>query len=266
LASCGCDQAGDAAQDAGGVVATLEVDGKPRHLSLLRSRLGLDGAPDSGCVIVLRDLTEQVEAMRAQRDSEQRLRIIFEQSPVGVCLLDGDLTVREANEHFAAMTGRPSAELVGGPLSRGDLANIANACEVALAGAPASFCGPLAGRDGVERFVECEVEPLRDPEGLVTGAILLTVPGAKSSWRSTTWTGSPPPRRRSGTRGPTSCCRLSASGCGPTSARPTPWRAGAATSSPWSCRACAQRASLGSVSAWWAALPSRSTWTTRRCG
>ena len=109
-AACGCEALDDA-EDAGGVVATLEVDGKPRHLSLLRSRLGLDGAPDSGCVIVLRDLTEQVEAMRAQRDSEQRLRIIFEQSPVGVCLLDADLIVREANEHFAALAGirRPSS-------------------------------------------------------------------------------------------------------------------------------------------------------------
>jgi diguanylate cyclase (GGDEF)-like protein len=77
-------------------------------------------------------------------------------------------------EHFAVLAGMPSAELVGEPLSRGDLANIADACEAAVAGEPASFCGPLAGRDGVERFVECEVEPLRDPEGQVTGAILLT--------------------------------------------------------------------------------------------
>lgn len=49
------------------------------------------------------DTTERKKAEAALQDSEQKLRAIFERSPVGIILLDSQSTVLDCNEYFAAI-------------------------------------------------------------------------------------------------------------------------------------------------------------------
>ena len=56
----------------------------------------------------------ELAALRAQRAAESRFRVIFEQAPLGVALRDSHSgRIIEANPGFAAIVGRPPADLVG---------------------------------------------------------------------------------------------------------------------------------------------------------
>ena len=64
-------------------------------------------------VAVIRDITGQKEAGDAYRQSEERFRLAFEQTAVGMCLnnLDGEFI--RVNEALCAMTGYSADELLG---------------------------------------------------------------------------------------------------------------------------------------------------------
>lgn len=63
---------------------------------------------------VIRDISERVEARRALEESERRLRVLFEQTEVGIveCTLNGQIL--RANPAFCRLLGRTEAELCQG--------------------------------------------------------------------------------------------------------------------------------------------------------
>ena len=69
----------------------------------------------AGFLLWRRDLQRQeVVALRAQRAAEARFRVIFEQAPVGVVLVDSRSgAITEVNQRFADIVGRSPEELVG---------------------------------------------------------------------------------------------------------------------------------------------------------
>ncbi len=155
------------------MVASLALGGSRHHLSVRQSGLGADGNLGEGRVLVVRDITEQVEAAHQLQDSEQRLRVLFEQSPLGICIYDTQLRVTEANTRFAGLVGSQATQLVGQRLSHASVSSLFGACRVALGGSGGSYSGPLLGADGVERFLECQASALHDGEGTLTGGLLL---------------------------------------------------------------------------------------------
>ncbi|MBI5441733.1 MAG: PAS domain S-box protein, partial [Deltaproteobacteria bacterium] len=64
-------------------------------------------------VLLVRDLSERIQAQRALRRSEERFRGIFENAGVGVSLLDGDGRWIRANDVLQRILGYTEAELVG---------------------------------------------------------------------------------------------------------------------------------------------------------
>jgi len=59
-----------------------------------------------------RDITDAKRAEKAMQESQERFRIMFEQAPLGIALIDsytGDIL--QVNEKFASITGRTKAEL-----------------------------------------------------------------------------------------------------------------------------------------------------------
>jgi PAS domain S-box-containing protein len=58
-------------------------------------------------------IDERKNAERAIRESEERFRRIFENSPVGICLVGLDAKIQMANPRFCAFVGYPAAELEG---------------------------------------------------------------------------------------------------------------------------------------------------------
>ncbi|HRP67392.1 MAG TPA: ATP-binding protein [Thauera sp.] len=77
--------------------------------------LGLLLVYSAGYLLWRRDQQRQeLVALQAQRAAEARFRVIFEQAPLGVVLLDSDSgRISEANARFAEIIGRPVASLAG---------------------------------------------------------------------------------------------------------------------------------------------------------
>ncbi len=75
------------------------------------------GGSLAGYVAVTRDVTLQRNAERALRDSESRLRTIFESAADGIITVDKDGVIESANAAVEAMFGNPIGELVGRPVT-----------------------------------------------------------------------------------------------------------------------------------------------------
>jgi PAS domain S-box-containing protein len=59
------------------------------------------------------EILERKEADTALRQSEERYRLIFEQSPLGIMHFDPNGVIVECNENFAAIIGAPREKLIG---------------------------------------------------------------------------------------------------------------------------------------------------------
>jgi PAS domain S-box-containing protein len=66
-----------------------------------------------GAVVVMHDITEQTEAERILRESEERYRSLVENIDLGITLVDQNHRVVMVNEKVAALIGRSSAEFAG---------------------------------------------------------------------------------------------------------------------------------------------------------
>jgi PAS domain S-box-containing protein len=78
-------------------------------------RIVADGPDD--VLIISRDITERKRMEDALRDSEERFRRLFEESPVGVTLVDEEFRVIGANNAFCRMLGYTEEDLVGGTIA-----------------------------------------------------------------------------------------------------------------------------------------------------
>jgi len=69
--------------------------------------------PDHGPVLILvkYDVTEDLAAKHAGRDAEIRFRQVFEQSPIGLCLVSADGSFEKVNQSFEIITGYSAEEL-----------------------------------------------------------------------------------------------------------------------------------------------------------
>lgn len=119
-----------------------DVDGL-YHWLLDESKLLRDaqGTPFE-VVGLLMDVTEAVEASEAVRKSEERYRILVEDSPAIICRYRPDLTLTFANKHMAAALGIDAAEAesinLGRFLSEDDRAAVLRRLSEMLPGKPVS--------------------------------------------------------------------------------------------------------------------------------
>ena len=124
---------------------------------------------------VVRDLRPERRWEEALHASEQRFQRLFEQSPIGVALLDGDLRITGLNPAFAALVGLDEVGLVGKRLT--SLVRSAERNDVAArlkrVAAGEQVRGPiempLAGAG--DRICTLFARPL-DPEGQVPGLMM----------------------------------------------------------------------------------------------
>ncbi len=132
------------------------------------TRLGRVGSW-RGYVLVLRDVTEREATTRALRSSEERLRVLFDKSPVAVFVFDADLRVTECNDLLAKILGISRAAFVGSKLTVANASSLLSYCETALRGETSTFDGPFRIEGGEELWLQCRVSPLFSDDGPTGG-------------------------------------------------------------------------------------------------
>jgi PAS domain S-box-containing protein len=63
--------------------------------------------------VILRDITERLDANRKLRESEERFRAVFEHAPAGICVIGLDDRRIQVNEKYCSMLGFSEQELLG---------------------------------------------------------------------------------------------------------------------------------------------------------
>lgn len=127
----------------------------------------------AGTTELRREVAERAQAERAMRDSEQRLRSIFDHAPIGIVFLDPRGHIIECNPRLCEMIGHSAQDLRGR-----SVAEIVQADEVAplrrqrrelFAGLPDAVLEPVRMRpvDGRELLVRITASALRDERSRV---------------------------------------------------------------------------------------------------
>ena len=161
----------------------------PRHFTMRGQYapywVEVDAVPlDGGCLIYYRDTTPRsaAEEARAASESElqmttERLRMLIDDAPLAVYMLDAEARVVHWNPAAAAMFQWTSAELLGHPLPHiPDNERAAFEAHMALTREGGSLKAHPTRRkrkDGVILDVQVSSSPMRDQSGAVVGAIVM---------------------------------------------------------------------------------------------
>jgi len=101
-------------------IRNLEVKSRPpadpenEHIFLLSVDPMRDANGEvTGLASAVHDITDLRRAEQVAAERLEELELVYANAPVGLCYADTELRVRNLNTRFAALSGRPPAELVG---------------------------------------------------------------------------------------------------------------------------------------------------------
>ncbi len=127
----------------------------------------------AGIVVNSRDITGRKQAEEKFRESEERFRRIFEDSPVGIIIVAPNNTLLKANKAFCEMLGYPEEELVGRSMKElthpGDREKSAKASQQSQKGETPLFHleKRYLKKDQESLWVDLSATTLQDQEGKV---------------------------------------------------------------------------------------------------
>jgi PAS domain S-box-containing protein len=128
---------------------------------------------------VVIDMTEQLEAQEALkkseedlRQSEERYRALFDQSPIGVLIFDGDLKITECNERSIEIFETSGERMIGRDLNLLTEKGVIPTLREALAGRVSRYEEPFRDEpSGMSLWISAVTSPLRNAEGRVIGGV-----------------------------------------------------------------------------------------------
>ncbi len=92
---------------------TRESDGARRTILVSAAPYFDDAGRVSGTVGVFSDITDRILVERALQENEARLRLTFDQAPIGAAMVSLDCRYIQVNEAFCRMLGYQERELIG---------------------------------------------------------------------------------------------------------------------------------------------------------
>ena len=147
------------------------LDGSWIYMDALATNL-VDNSIIRGILLVLRDIDQRVRTQKALRESEERYRALFDQSPVGVFMFNADLVITECNERLAEIMRSPRELLVGLDLKALKQVNVVPPLLDTLKGNVNHYEGPYAATlSGIGLWIAVSASPLRDETGAAFGGV-----------------------------------------------------------------------------------------------
>ena len=139
----------------------------------ISSNIYKDARGDDRTVMVIRDITDLESAIEAQRKSEEKYRLIFEKSPLGIIHFDANGLITDCNQGFLEIIGSSREQTIGFNLLT-SLRNeeVRKAAESALSGKAGRFEGEYTSvTGGKHAWIKLLYAPIHNTEGLITGGL-----------------------------------------------------------------------------------------------
>jgi PAS domain S-box-containing protein len=158
---------------------SLPLLGQIRSFSAILSRIAAVGDAPSTVACVVRDITDRKAAETALKESEARLRLIFDSEPECVKIVGLDGRIQSMNPAGLAAVQASSVEDVLGRevlslVHADDRPAYRQLHERVCEGAPDTLCVRIRGLRGLERWMESHAVPLRDSTDAVSGVLCVT--------------------------------------------------------------------------------------------
>jgi two-component system cell cycle sensor histidine kinase/response regulator CckA len=147
----------------------VRMDGKAFDVEVVAAPVTFNGKP--AIELVARDVSTRNEMLAALRDSEARVRAVFDQSALGMALISTDARVVESNAAFQRLLGYPNDELASMEIAEFTHPDDRERTAAAVADL---FSGRVdfvdmekryVAADGHEIWARTHVAPIRDREG-----------------------------------------------------------------------------------------------------
>lgn len=124
--------------------------------------------PDGSYQAIFHNITEQKEAERQVKESKYQLEVIFENSPLGLCLLNEQGIIVNCNTKFAELMGAPRSALYGfETLKNIQNDKLRNTIKTSISGTPSYFedeyTSTIAGKTSFFRLYASPVNEGQNP-------------------------------------------------------------------------------------------------------
>jgi len=148
----------------------IAADGKQRWLYIISRAISWDGMPSSLNFVM--DITSHKQAEDELRASEEKYRLIFENSPVGLLSFDEEGVIVACNDNFVKIIGSSREKLIGlNMLSLPDK-KIVSAVKQALKGSPGLYEGEYSSVTAKKITpVRCLFAPMGVGGGRIPGGV-----------------------------------------------------------------------------------------------
>ncbi len=154
-------------------LAHVRKDGTSMPVEINARVLNLDGK--EVIFSMVRDITERKRAEQALRESEERFRLIHDQSPLGIGFLDVNGYVVECNEAVTKIIGTSKEKLIGWSMKDSlTNASMTSALAKAYSGSTGVFEGDYTAVSSGKKIVVREIfSPLLKEDGTLRGILFM---------------------------------------------------------------------------------------------
>jgi two-component system cell cycle sensor histidine kinase/response regulator CckA len=147
-------------------------DGEERQVSLSARTILDDNGQPIGVRGLLRDITERKLAEEALHKSEEKYRLIFDYSPIGLLSFDDKGVVIACNDNFVKIIGSSREKLIGLNMVNLPDKNIVSAVQKALNGSQGFYEGVYSSVTAKKNTpVRCLFAPMNVGGGGITGGV-----------------------------------------------------------------------------------------------